>query len=144
MKCVPGFSCADFRLGYCSGGAATGAAAVSALREVTAGVGHGDQRTRSSATRTRPQGAGDARVESAMFMTCPRCFSADDVTYQRLPDRLVEYHCAGTHDGAGPHTWLSTLDKADWKQDVVEGVTDELLEPLLGCVNPGERFVEYG
>jgi hypothetical protein len=79
-----------------------------------------------------------------MFMTCPRCFSADDVTYQRLPDRLVEYHCTGPHDGAGPHTWLSTSDKANWKQDVVDGVTDELLEPLLRCVRPGEPFVEYG
>jgi hypothetical protein len=31
-----------------------------------------------------------------------------------------------------------------WEPDQIDGVTDELLEPLLACVRPGEPFVEYG
>ena len=79
-----------------------------------------------------------------MIVTCPRCFSADDVGYRRLPDRMVEYTCDGRHDGAGTHTWLASQTSAGWTLDVNDGVTDELLEPLLRCVLPGEPFAEYG
>jgi hypothetical protein len=79
-----------------------------------------------------------------MIVTCPRCFSADDVVYQRLPDRMVEYTCSGRHDGAGSHIWLRSQSAAVWTPDANDGVTDELLDPLLACVVPGESFVEYG
>lgn len=79
-----------------------------------------------------------------MIVTCPRCFSADDVTYRRLPDRMVEYVCAGEHGDGRDHSWLGTQSAARWATDVDEGVTDELLDPLLACVRLGEPFVEYG
>lgn len=69
---------------------------------------------------------------------------ADEVEYRRLPDRLVEYTCAGRHGGSGEHTWLVSQAKVGWSAAAEEGVTDELLEPLLGCVLPGEPFVEFG
>jgi hypothetical protein len=69
-----------------------------------------------------------------MYVTCPRCFSADDVDYRRQPDRMVEYTCSGGHDGTGEHTWLASQAKAGWTAEAEEGVTDELLEPLLACV----------
>jgi hypothetical protein len=30
-----------------------------------------------------------------MIETSPRCFRAEDVSYQRLPDRVVMYSCDG-------------------------------------------------
>lgn len=79
-----------------------------------------------------------------VFLTCPRCFSADDVAYRRLPDRMVEYTCTGGHDGVGEHTWLTSQLDAGWSAEADHGVTDELLEPLLACVLPDEPFVEFG
>lgn len=79
-----------------------------------------------------------------MILTCPRCFTADDVSHRRLPGRLVEYTCSDTHDGGGEHIWITSLAAATRSFDVEEGVTDDLLEPLLGCVHAGEPFVEYG
>lgn len=76
-----------------------------------------------------------------MFVTCPKCFSADDVSYRRMPDQMVEYVCAGDH---GEHVWIASQSAASWTTDAVEGVTDELMEPLLQCVVVGEPFVEYG
>lgn len=79
-----------------------------------------------------------------MFMTCPRCFTVDDVTYRRLPDKMVQYFCSDQHGGSGEHTWLATQSAASWTLDSHDGVTDELLDPLLRCVRPGEPFVEFG
>jgi len=79
-----------------------------------------------------------------MFVTCPRCFTADDVTYRRLPDKMVQYHCSVGHAGDGEHSWLASLSSASWKPESSDGVTDELLDPLFRSVLPGEPFVEYG
>jgi hypothetical protein len=79
-----------------------------------------------------------------VITTCPRCFSAEDVTWQRLPDRTVLYTCDRRHGGEGPHTWLKSLDQLALHEEAAEGVTDELLEPLSSCVLAGEPFVEYG
>jgi hypothetical protein len=77
-------------------------------------------------------------------MTCPRCFSADDVTYERLPDHVVRFACTRNHDSYGPHVWMQTLNAVAFPVDANAGVTDELLEPLSGCVESGEPWVEYG
>ena len=80
-----------------------------------------------------------------MIVTCPRCFTDYDVTVsRRLPDKMLEYMCSGSHDGAGEHVWLGSVTDATQSFDAEDGVTDELLDPLLGCVHAGEPFVEYG
>lgn len=84
-----------------------------------------------------------------MIVTCPRCFSADDVEWQRLPDKMIAYTCrrahsAGSGETAGPHTWVGTVDAVSFDADTSQGVTDELMEPLTACVVSGEPFVEYG
>lgn len=83
-------------------------------------------------------------IVGLMFVTCPRCFTADDVSYQRLPDKMVQYACCGAHDGAGEHLWTASRNAATWTPDGNDGVTDELLDPLARCVLPDEPFVEYG
>lgn len=80
-----------------------------------------------------------------VIITCPKCFSADDVTFQRLPDKAALYHCDRNHDGDGPHAWvLSQAALNAHVEHAAEGVTDELLEPLSSCVVAGEPFAEYG
>ena len=78
-----------------------------------------------------------------MIITCPKCFTADDVQRpRRLPDGVLHHRCANPEHG--DHEWFTTLDAIKPLSDVEEGVTDELLEPLRHCVVPGEPFVEYG
>lgn len=101
-----------------------------------------------------------------MIVTCPRCFSFDDVRPpRRLPDGQLEYTCTGEHDGTGIYTWskgpsavetptrpTSTRRKPTGRTGgtsptnllAEDAALDELLEPLLACVNVGEPFVEYG
>ncbi|MEJ3658011.1 hypothetical protein WEH80_34110 [Actinomycetes bacterium KLBMP 9759] len=96
-----------------------------------------------------------------MIVTCPRCFSFDDVRPpRRMPDGRVEYTCTGDHDGAGKHVWsvapaaveapagrASTARRPGAptaRSTAEDAAIEELLEPLLACVKPGEPFVEYG
>lgn len=101
-----------------------------------------------------------------MIITCPRCFSFDDVRPpRRRPDGAVEYTCTGDHDGAGAHTWTVAPPEVRAAPAArtagVRGsaaprsgggpgagseaaAVDELLEPMLACVKAGEPFVEYG
>ncbi|MHA6785707.1 hypothetical protein ACVGOW_32625 [Pseudonocardia saturnea] len=48
------------------------------------------------------------------------------------------------HGGAGEHVWLGSLDRATRVFDTDDGVTQDLLQPMLTCVRPGEPLVEYG
>lgn len=79
-----------------------------------------------------------------MIITCPKCFSADDVQPpRRFPDHLLQYRC--TNETAhGSHEWLTNREAVQPVDEVREGVTDELLEPLSQCVLTGDPFVEYG
>jgi hypothetical protein len=101
-----------------------------------------------------------------LIITCPRCFSFDDVRPpRRHPDGRTEYTCTGEHDGAGAYTWstapavaevpagrTATARKSGPRSsgaprtgaNADSAAIDELLEPLLACVHPGEPFVEYG
>jgi hypothetical protein len=79
-----------------------------------------------------------------VIQTCPSCFSADDVTYERLPDGVVAYTCDGNHHGSGAHQWVALLANARIVDEAAAGVTDELLEPFSQCVYPDEPFMEYG
>lgn len=80
-----------------------------------------------------------------MIRTCPLCFTADDVTARRAPGGMVEYACDGDHAPSGPHRWSGPLaDVTVGGPGAPDGVTDELLDPLLRCVRAGEPFVEYG
>ena len=76
--------------------------------------------------------------------TCPRCFNADDVTYDRLPDRVVAFTCAAGHGGAGPYRWLRSLDDVAVHEEAEPGVTDELPEPFSACINDDDPWLEYG
>ena len=94
----------------------------------------------------------DRRVQNGRFwcpecviITCEKCFSADDVTYQRLPDHAVLYTCSRSHSGEGPHSWIKSVSEIATPDELAaEGITDELLGPLSPCVDPDEPFVEYG
>jgi hypothetical protein len=78
-----------------------------------------------------------------VIITCPKCFSADDVLPpRRVPDHLLQYRC--TNEVHGDHQWLTTRNAVQPPSDVQEGVTDDLLEPLSQCVDAGDPFVEYG
>jgi hypothetical protein len=101
-----------------------------------------------------------------LIVTCPRCFSFDDVRPpRRLSDGRIEYTCTGDHDGAGTHVWSTAPADAETparrtstarksaarapgaprsRPNAEDAAIEELLEPLLACVNPGEPFVEYG
>ncbi|MFC4943143.1 hypothetical protein [Pseudonocardia sp. GCM10023141] len=101
-----------------------------------------------------------------MIITCPRCFTYDDVLpSRRLPDGRIQFTCTGGHDGAGEHVWsiapavvdapagrTATARRAAARTpgapragtSTEDAAIDELLEPLLSCVNAGEPFVEYG
>ncbi|WP_199443591.1 hypothetical protein [Umezawaea beigongshangensis] len=79
-----------------------------------------------------------------MIITCPKCFSADDVLPpRRLPDGLLQYRCINrqAHDES---EWLTTSKALQPPSEVREGVTDDLLEPLEHCVSPDDPFLEYG
>jgi hypothetical protein len=104
-----------------------------------------------------------------VIVTCPKCFSFDDVLPpRRSPDGRIDYTCTGDHGGEGPFRWSSTPDAVDLpsprrtaasssssatrapraprapRPNPDDASIDELLDPLLACVNPGEPFVEYG
>jgi hypothetical protein len=58
---------------------------------------------------------------------------------------MVVYLCDGVHEPRGPHRWSAPLaDATGAGAGTPDGVTDELLDPLLRCVRRGEPFVEYG
>lgn len=101
-----------------------------------------------------------------MIVTCPQCFSYDDVlSPRRQPDGRIEYTCTGDHDGAGTHKWsivpevvavpaaktaagrkagARTAAAPRARATPEDSAIEELLEPLLACVKAGEPFVEYG
>jgi hypothetical protein len=80
-----------------------------------------------------------------VIVTCPKCFSADFVTWQRLPDSMLMYTCSAGHAGDGQHHFVRPVSAAAGGDEAAdEGVTDELLEPIASCVVVGEPFVEYG
>lgn len=79
-----------------------------------------------------------------MIITCPKCFSADDVLPpRRLPDQLLLYRCTN-EQAHGDYEWVTTRHAVQPPEEVQDGVTDELLEPLNHCVLADEPFVEYG
>ncbi len=79
-----------------------------------------------------------------MIITCPKCFSADDVLPpRRLPDRMLQYRCVN-ESAHGEYEWLTSHEAVQSPSQVEEGVTDDLLEPLNQCVLAGDPFVEYG
>lgn len=53
------------------------------------------------------------------------------------------YVCSADHGGEGVHTWLRSQQPGA-QALAAEGVTGELLEPMLACVVPDEPFAEYG
>ena len=124
--------------------------------------------------REVPEAEGPASLDSSrgsgkgllLIVTCPRCFSFDDVRPpRRLPDGRLEYTCTGEHDDTGAYMWSTASSAVDSpagptstgrkaaartagrpRTSLVaeDAAVDELLEPLLACVNVGEPFVEYG
>ncbi len=97
------------------------------------------------AQRAAPDPGLPVAGRAGMIVTCERCFSADDVAWQRLPDKMVLYTCSAEHEGAGPHSFVRAAAKAaDYSETVSEGVTDDLLDTLMPCIEAGEPLLEYG
>jgi hypothetical protein len=68
------------------------------------------------------------------------------VTYLSLRGGLVQYTCKGRHDDGHEFVWELSREQArtGGGDRAADGVTDELLEPLLACVRPDDPFLEYG
>jgi len=124
--------------------------------------------------REIPEAEGPASLDSSresgkgllLIVTCPRCFSFDDVLPpRRLPDGRLKYTCTGEHDDTGAYMWSTASSAVEAPAGrtttgpkpaaqtagtprtsllAEDAAVDELLEPLLACVNVGEPFVEYG
>ena len=59
-----------------------------------------------------------------MIVTCEKCFSADDVSWQPLPDRMVLYTCSAGHGGDGPHTFVRSRTSVAAQTDEGAGRRD--------------------
>ena len=57
---------------------------------------------------------------------------------------MVSYVCEDPHGGAGPHAWTAAVGTQEPADTGTDGITDELLDPLLRCVHQDDPFVEYG
>ena len=67
-----------------------------------------------------PEAEGPASLDSSrgkgllLIVTCPRCFSFDDVRPpRRLPDGRLEYTCTGEHDDTGAYMWSTASSAVD-------------------------------
>jgi hypothetical protein len=80
-----------------------------------------------------------------MSRTCPKCFSADEVTQRRGFEGLWTFVCANAakHDPPGPYSWDDT-NEAEGGADGVRQALAPYMGPLLASVKPGEPYVEYG
>jgi hypothetical protein len=83
-----------------------------------------------------------------VIVTCPKCFSADDVTYVKAPDAGFLYTCtnAKRHPSGEAYEWV-----ADAKDPTViygsseDGVTTELMDPLEQIIRKlPPAWIEYG
>ncbi len=83
-----------------------------------------------------------------MIITCPRCFSADDVSFVQNPDAGFLYTCtnAKKHPSGEVYEWI-----ADPKDPTViygsseDGVTTELMDPFEQILRRLPRaWIEYG
>lgn len=82
-----------------------------------------------------------------LILTCPACFSADDVTAERAPDGFgFLYTCANgrRHDDAHPAVWQADPESDARSCVVGDGVLGDLYEPLVAVLQPGEPFLEHG
>ncbi len=94
-----------------------------------------------------------------MLLTCPRCFTFDDVTYLHAPEGGYLYTCTNTgkHDGAGVWQWVADPhDPTDTKATpktggtaavgAGEGKTNDLLDPFAKILwdLPHGVFYEHG
>jgi hypothetical protein len=80
-----------------------------------------------------------------MSRTCPRCFSADEVTQQRGVDGLWTFTCdyRSKHEERQQYVWDASNDPDGREEDVRRSLTP-YLDPLHACLIAGEPFVEYG
>ena len=80
-----------------------------------------------------------------MSRTCPKCYSADEVTQRRSVDRLWTFTCDYTsrHDDRAPYVW-DDLNEPGGVDGGVQRSLDPYLGPLRSCVLPDEPYVEYG
>jgi hypothetical protein len=83
-----------------------------------------------------------------MIITCPKCFSADDVTYVNAPDAGFLYTCtnAKKHPSGQAYEWV-----ADPKDPTIiygsseDGVTTELMDPFEQIIRKlPPAWIEYG
>lgn len=80
-----------------------------------------------------------------MSRTCPKCFTADEVTQRRSIDGLWTFSCdyGSKHEGGDAHVWDDTNDAGSSDGDVRQSLTP-YLSPLRACLQPDEPYVEYG
>ncbi len=94
-----------------------------------------------------------------MLLTCPRCFTFDDVTYLHAPEGGFLYTCTNTgkHHGDGVWQWVAdpndptnTKSKSKTATTAVmgagEGKTNDLLDPFTTILQnlPHGVFYEHG
>lgn len=84
-----------------------------------------------------------------MIITCPQCFSADDVSYVKAPEAGFLYTCtrAKKHDPVGEWQWIAdpkdpSLATEGWSDG---GVTADLIEPFEAILRElPHQWIEYG
>lgn len=83
-----------------------------------------------------------------MIITCPCCFSADDVSFTKAPEAGFLYTCRNVrrHDPVGEWRWIADPEdptSAEWIG--ADGVTSDLMDPLEQILRrlPAMWF-EYG
>lgn len=77
--------------------------------------------------------------------TCPQHHHADDVVPKYAIDGLWEFTCdRSDHVPPGPLSWMASNDPAVGAGSSSGRSLSTLTAPLLGCLHPGDPWVEYG
>ncbi len=80
-----------------------------------------------------------------MSRTCPKCFTADEVTQRKSIDGLWTFTCdyRSEHEDAAAHVWDASNEDSPVEGDVRQSLSP-YLSPLRACLTPDEPYVEYG
>jgi hypothetical protein len=86
-------------------------------------------------------------VSRRVIITCPACYSADDVSADRAPDNAgFLYTCVNNrrHDDGRPAVWQADPEAGERSTALGDGVLSDLYEPLLATLRSGEPYLEHG
>ncbi len=86
-------------------------------------------------------------MSGVVIVTCPRCFTADDVSAVRSPEGPgFLYTCANVagHVDRQQVTWSYDPAAVERTWVAEAGVLDDLYDPLLAVLRPGDPYLEHG